>query len=139
MAGNRSRTYRLTLSSEGTDLFLACHCRLARIAKSFIPYGATLSVALLLISTMDTDELVAELSMPSLKQLAGNDEHYVGASTQLTPLAVAILGRIENSGQIDARPTIGKLHVAAIAVMSASEDRALARAYRQLSTAFPRN
>jgi len=136
MVGNRSRTYRLHLSSEGTDLFLACHYRLARIARSFIPYGATLSVALLLMGSVDTDELVAELTMPSLKKLVGNEEHYVGASAQLKPFAGAILERVAASDHIDARPTVAKLHVAAIAIMAASEDRALARAFQRLSGAF---
>lgn len=138
MAGNRSRTYRLRLSKEGTDLFLSCHYRLARIAKSFIPYGATLSVAMLLIGAMDIDELAGELSMPSVKRLAGNEEHFVGASAQLTNYATAILERLEASSLIANRPAVGKLHVVAIAFMAACEDHALAQAFQKLPFAFGR-
>lgn len=49
MATAKSRTYRLHLSEEGTDAFLEFHSRLARIVRRFIPYGATLTVAMLLI------------------------------------------------------------------------------------------
>ncbi|WP_235523565.1 hypothetical protein [Sphingobium sp. Leaf26] len=49
MATAKSRTYRLHLSEEGTDAFLEFHSRLARNVRRFIPYGATLTVAMLLI------------------------------------------------------------------------------------------
>lgn len=138
MTGNRSRTYRLRLSNEGTDLFLSCHYRLAKIAKRFIPYGATLSVAMLLLGAMDIDELAGELAMPSVKRLAGEEEHFVGASAQLTRYAAMILDRLEGSSLIGNRPAIGKLHVAAIAVMAACEDHVLAQAFQKLPFAFGR-
>lgn len=136
MAGHRSKTYRLQLSDEGTDLFLSCHSRLARIARNFIPYGATLSVALILADTMDAEELVAELAMPSCKRLAGKKDHYVGASAHLRPFAANILERVARSDHISVRPTIGRLYLAAIAVMAASEEQALANAYRRLPSLF---
>lgn len=107
MTGHRSRTYRLRLSEEGTDLFLAQHHRLARIARGFIPYGATLGVAVMLMEKVETDELVAELTMPSLNRLAESD-------------------------LIGVRPSVGALHNLAIMLMESSEDHELAKAWQRV-------
>ncbi len=132
MTRHRSRTYRLRLSEEGTDLFLAQHYRLARIARSFIPYGATLGVAVMLMEKVETDALVAELAMPSLKRLAGKCEHFVGATAALNGATGAILNRFEESDLIGVRPSIGALHVLAITIMESCEDSELAKAWQRM-------
>ncbi|MBJ7439930.1 MAG: hypothetical protein JHD35_13000 [Sphingopyxis sp.] len=132
MTGHRSRTYRLRLSEEGTDLFLAQHHRLARIARGFIPYGATLGVAVMLMEKVETDELVAELTMPSLKRLAGKCEHFVGATAAINDATGAIVNRLAESDLIGVRPSVGALHNLAIMLMESSEDHELAKAWQRV-------
>lgn len=139
MTGHRSRTYRLRLSEEGTDLFLAQHHRLARIARSFIPYGATLGVAVILMEKVETDALVAELAMPSLKHLAGKCEHFVGATAALNSATGAILNRLEESDLVGVRPSAGALHVLAIALMASCEDSELAKAWQRMHAGIEKN
>jgi hypothetical protein len=136
MTGHRSRTYRLRLSEEGTDLFLAQHHRLARIARSFIPYGATLGVAVMLMEKVETDALVAELAMPSLKRLVGKCEHFVGATAALNGATDSILNRLEESDLIGVRPSVGALHNLAIALMESCEEQELAKAWQRVQAAI---
>ncbi len=137
MATPKSRTYRLHLSEEGTDTFLECHCRLARIARRFIPYGATLTVAMLLIEVLDGSELSDELLAPAVKRLTGRIEHFVGASPHLAQKAAKMLEYVEISPDGGPAITTARLFTAAIAHMSASEDSEIARAYRRIGTALP--
>lgn len=139
MTGHRSRTYRLRLSEEGTDLFLAQHHRLARMARSFIPYGATLGVAVMLMEKVETHALVAELAMPSLKRLAGKCEHFVGATAALNSATGAILNRLEGSDLISVRPSAGTLHNLAIALMESCEDSELAKAWQRMQAGIEKN
>ena len=132
MTGHRSRTYRLRLSQEGTDLFLAQHHRLARITRSFIPYGATLGVAVMLMEKVETDALVAELTMPSLKRLAGKCEHFVGATAALNGATDSILSRLAESDLIGVRLSVGALHNLAIMLMESCEDHELAKAWQRV-------
>ncbi len=139
MATTKSRTYRLHLSEEGTDSFLECHSRLARIARRFIPYGATLTVAMLLIEALDGSELSDELCAPAVNRLTGRIEHFVGASPNLARAAAKMLEQVESSPGGGPAITTARLFTAAIALMSASEDSEIARAYRRIGTAFPPN
>ena len=132
MTGHRSRTYRLRLSEEGTYLFLAQHHRLALIARSFIPYGATLGVAVMLMEKLETEELVAELAMPALKRFAGKCEHFVGATTALNSALGSILDRLEGSDLIGVRPSAATLQNLAIKFMASCEDDELAGAWRRM-------
>jgi hypothetical protein len=136
MATAKSRTYRLHLSDEGTDAFLECHLRLARIARRFIPYGATLTVAVLLVEALDCPELSDELSAPRVNRLSGRIEHFVGASPNLAHAAARMLEQVEISLSGGPALTAARLFTAAIALMSASEDSEIARAYRSIGTAF---
>lgn len=136
MATPRSRTYRLHLSEEGTDAFLKCHLRLARIARRFIPYGATLTVAMLLIEALDGSELVDELCAPAVDRLTGRIEHFVGASPNLAQAAARMLDCADFSPGGGPAITTARLFTTAIALMCASEDSEIARAYRRIGTAF---
>jgi hypothetical protein len=136
MATPKSRTYRLHLSEEGTDAFLECHSRLARIARRFIPYGATLTVAMLLIEALDGPELCDELSAPAVIRLTGRIEHFVGASPDLAHAAARMIEHLAASGDSGSAVSITRLYTTAIALMSASEDSEIARAYRRMETAF---
>lgn len=134
MATPRSRTYRLHLSEEGTERFLECHYRLARISRRFIPYGVTLTVAMLLIEALDGAELSDEISAPAVNRLTGRFEHFVGASPSLARAAAKMLDQVEVSPDGGPAITVARLLVTAIALMSASEDSEIARAYRRIGT-----
>lgn len=136
MATPKSRTYRLHLSEEGTDIFLECHHRLARISRRFIPYGLTLTVAMLLIEALDGAELSDEVHAPAVNRLAGRIEHYVGASPSLAQAAAKMLDQVEASPDGGPAMTVARLLVTAIALMSASEDSEIARAYRRIGNGF---
>lgn len=135
VATPKSRTYRLHLSEEGTDMFLACHYRLARIARRFIPYGTTLTVAMTLTQALDGQELSDELSAQAVRRMSGRIEHFVGASPRLAEAAADMINRVEISH--DGGPiSVARLLLTAIAVMSACEDNEIARAYRGIGKAF---
>ena len=136
MAMPKSRTYRLRLSEEGTDAFLTCHYRLARVVRRFTPYGATLTVAMLLAQELDGAELSAELSAPAVERLAGHIEHFVGASPDLREAAANMLGHVESAAHGGSRATMVRLFATAIALMCACDDREIARAYGRIGNAF---
>jgi hypothetical protein len=100
MVAQRSRSYRMRLSPAGTNMFLCCHCRLAHLIGSFIPYGSTLFVAVLLAKAGDPSELLAELGGTSIARFAGEAEHFVGASRTLAELVEQICERLLTSGGI---------------------------------------
>ena len=129
MAKGSSRSYRLRLSAEGTDLFLACHYRLARLTRCFIAYGATLSVAMRLLEQLDDEELIAELMTPKLPALGGNAEYFVGASPTLAQVAASVLERVDRSGSFAVPPPVHAIYVAALTLMASSEDPLLLQAY----------
>lgn len=129
MAKGRSRSYRLRLSGEGTDLFLGCHCRLARLTRSFVAYGATLAVAMSLLERLDDDEIVAELMMPDLPRLSGAAEYFVGAPPALAKLVVSIQERLDQTASFAVLPPVNIIYVAALALMSSSEDMSIMQAH----------
>ncbi|UXC92981.1 MULTISPECIES: hypothetical protein [Sphingobium] len=132
MTERQSRTYKLSLSPEGTDLFLVCHARLAKLANSLISYGSTLYVAILIAEASDASEIAAELELPHLRRLIGKREHFVGASDRLQRIAGKISDRLERSDHLGDRPTKNALYAACIALMASSEDKTLKAAYRRM-------
>lgn len=133
MTERQSRSYRLCLSPEGTDLFLVCHGRLAQLANSLNSYGTTLFVAVLIAETSHASEIVAELEMPRLRRLMGQKEHFVGASVRLGRVAVAIAERVGRSDSLSDKPKMNALYTACIALMAASEDKILKAAYSRMN------
>lgn len=132
MTARTSRTYRLRLSREGTGLFIGCHARLARLAESFVPYGATLFVAVLVTDDLETSDIAAELALPAVKRLAGELEHFVGASVRLSDVVGRIADRLQQSGLLEGRLQVGRLYIVGMMVMAASEDWTLVKAYRRM-------
>lgn len=132
MSMRRSRTYRMQLSQAGMELFLSCHFRLARLTSSLLPYGTTLFVAILLADTLDTSEIKAEMTAPSVNRLKGNSQHFVGTSKVLAQISAAIIDRMKGAEIMPYRTKIAHLYVASLAIMAASEDDALATAYRRM-------
>ena len=133
MTIRRSRTYRIGLSQEGTDLFLTCHCRLAHLTGLFIPYGATLFVAVLLAEVADLSELAAQLGDRTLSRLSGRGEYFVGASAALPDIVTTVSERVESIDTFAKRPAAGHVHLASLALMATCDDDALADAYKRMT------
>ena len=133
MTERQSRTYRLCLSPEGTDLFLVCHGRLARLVNNLNSYGTTLFVAILIAEASDPSEIVAELELPRLRRLIGQKEHFVGASARLGRIAGTIAERVGRSDSLSDKPKLNVLYAACIALMAVSEDKALKAAYGRIN------
>lgn len=133
MARKGSRTYKLRLSTQGVDLFLACHCRLARLAREFIPYGATLSVAVALLDRLDANDIAAELETVSCDRLAGNLVRFVGCSAALTGIMQRVTERLAASDQLDHSPAIGKLYIVGLVAFGSVDDNELMDVYRDAS------
>jgi hypothetical protein len=133
MAVRRSRTYRIRLSQEGTKLFLACHCRLAHLTGVFIPYGATLFVAVLLAEAGETSDIADELNARMLARLSGNQEHFVGASASLADIVTKVGDRVAQADAIAERPPVAHIHLASLAIMASCEDYALTKAYQRMT------
>ncbi|MEA3388566.1 MAG: hypothetical protein U9R64_04700 [Pseudomonadota bacterium] len=133
MAARRSRTYRLRLSGEGTERFLGCHHRLARLTGSLIPYGATLFVAMLLTAGSDTAEIAAEVTLAAGQRSRTDKEHFVGASDQLSAIEAEIGQLVEQTDMVSARPPQAVMFMAGIAIMAASEDKAIMAAFDRMT------
>lgn len=133
MAARRSRTYRLRLSGEGTERFLGCHHRLARLTGSLIPYGATLFVAMLLTAGSDTAEIAAEVSLAAAQRSRSDKEHFVGASDRLSAIETQIGQLVEQTDMVSGRPSQAAMFIAGIAIMAASEDKAIMAAFDRMT------
>ena len=130
-----SRTYKLQLSEQGVDQFLACHCRLARITREFIPYGTTLHVAISILDRCDPSEIVAELESPLCGQLGGPSYRFVGTTSRLAEVVNRVGRRLVESGECGAGVATWRLYNVALIMFLTSEDRELQIAY-QIATAL---
>ncbi|RJG53162.1 hypothetical protein D0Z70_17230 [Sphingobium terrigena] len=133
-----SRTYKLRLSDQGIDLFLACHYRLAQVLRDFIPYGATFSVAVALLERMDPDDIAAELETRSCLQCTGDKTCFVGSSAELAEIMQLVCERLVASDRFAQSPPVGKLYVVGLASFRTAEDKDLAQAYRRIAGQRPR-
>jgi hypothetical protein len=132
MARSGSRTYKLRLSDQGVDLFLACHYRLARLVRDFIPYGTTLSVAVALLDRLGPDDIAAELATRTCHQLIGDMVRFVGCSNELATIMKGVTTRLEASEQFACRPPIGRLYIVGLVSFGMVEDAELNAAYRRI-------
>jgi hypothetical protein len=127
-----SRTYKLRLSDQGVDLFLACHHRLAQLVREFIPYGTTLSVAVLLLERLDADEVAAEFGTSACQASAGDQVRFVGCSTELADVMARVCERLTASDRFGQSPPIGRLYLVGLATLRAAEDKELREAYHSV-------
>ncbi|CAN5503972.1 hypothetical protein BH10PSE12_BH10PSE12_08590 [soil metagenome] len=127
-----SRTYKLLLSNQGVALFLGCHCRLAHLVRDFIPYGATLAVALAFLATLDPCDIAAEFETQKFARSCGKQVHFVGASARLVDAMAEIRKKLRDSAEFATPPSVGKLYVVSLILLESAEDRQLLDAYFQL-------
>lgn len=137
MARKGSRTYKLRLSPHGVDLFLACHYRLARLAREFIPYGMTLTVAVALLDRLGANDFAAELETVACDRLAGDLVRFVGCSTGLAEVVQRICERLAASDQLGHSPAIGRLYIVGLVAFGLAEDDELMAAYRSAVSRKP--
>lgn len=138
MARKASRTYKLKLSSRGVDVFLSCHCRLARLAGEFIPYGLTLYVAMQLLARCDPCDIIAELETLACAALAGNIVRFVGTSHTLSTLTDQVSARLTVGEACATAPEVWKLYNVALLLFQMAEDEEVQRAYHVAAQATAR-
>jgi hypothetical protein len=127
-----SRTYKLRLSNQGITLFLDCHCRLMHLARDFIPYGATLAVAVDLLANQEGHEVAGELVMHRCLNVAGDNVRFVGASAELMRLAQIICDKLLESGELAVAPRVGAIYAAALSSMVGAEDGQIQAAFDRI-------
>ncbi len=135
----KSRTHRLGLSNKGVDAFLACHHRLACLTRSFIPYGATLYVALLIAETLDAEAIVEQLDRPRTLDYAGPKRHCVGTPAIFSDLVLRLIDRVVASDFHWKKPRSGEIYLACLNIMIEAEDAELSKAYQRMQAQVGRN
>lgn len=133
MAGQRSRAYKLQLSSEGVQLFLRCHYRLCRVASDFLTYGTTLFVAVSIFERIDTDEAASLFLETEQAHLGGGIIQYVGTSPVLADIVGNIAEKMSASGSVHPAPRVWKIFNASLTHMDELNDQQLARAFHALA------
>lgn len=128
----KSRTYKLMLSRDGVQHYLACHCRLARLVCDFIPYGQTLGVVVTVLETLAPWDIAAEFDTQRFVRSCGTTPHFVGSSAELAARMSAVRSRLCESSEFSSQPTVRALYVAGLLAFESTDDDQLLRAYSQL-------
>lgn len=126
----------MRLSIRGVELFLECHCRLARLVHEFIPYGVTLYVAIALLERIDISILVDELTCGEWTVFAGELVHFVGTSPALSAATDRIAERLAASDLVYPLPQTWKLYIVALQCFRAAEDDEILHAHDQVLNAL---
>ncbi len=126
----RARTYKLRLATDGIDLFYACHARVGRQARRFIPYGATLFTALSILAAREDEDIGDMLQSPETARLAGGYSCFVGYSSELSDLAARTLERIRQSQEIGEAVTVSRLYLVALRFLAEAEPPEIMAALR---------
>lgn len=128
----KSRSYKLMLSRDGVQLYLSCHCRLARLACEFIPYGQTLGVAVAVLDRLAPWDIAAEFETQRFARSCGNTPHFVGSTSQIGERVAAIRARLCGSAEFSSDPTVRDLYIAGLLGFESTDDNQLLKAYSQL-------
>ena len=127
--GRARRSFKLRLSPAGLDILIDSHCHLIRATRSLIAWGTTLHVAIEYLSTLPTRDIVDQLRGQQVSRLGGDDEHHVGASTQLWEMATSITERIQKDVPDARQPTLGTIYIVALLQVTKADRNALLRAF----------
>ena len=104
-----TRAFKLKVSPVGFDLLVDCHCRLARVTRTLLPYGTTLHVALHHVAAQSSAKFLVDLTDFPAHGLAAPDEH--PADPAAGPLVVAG-GGVGGLGLLDQlTQRVGRLRV----------------------------
>lgn len=132
-----TRTYKLRLSDQGIALFIEQHSRLARLLCEFIPYGATLAVAVTLLDAHEPCEIASELASSKSQQGLGENIRFVGCSLEVAELTRRISERLLNAGEAASSPKMVAIYAAALTNMKGADDREVLRAHRRIARPHP--
>lgn len=128
----KTKTYRVRLSDLGCEAFLACHHKLGRVSHSFVPYGHTQFVALLLADAEDAEALTDVLDHSRTASFAGPKHYHVGMADICEDVVYRMIRKLERSRTCFRTPTAGNLYVASIAFMLDASDQEVHAAYKQM-------
>lgn len=129
-----TRSFKLRLSPAGMDLLIDCHCHLIRATRCLIPWGTTLHVAVVHLSTIATSEIDILLDSLSDVTLSGQEEHHVGAPHNLAWLAAAISARLDHVGNRPAPPSLGTIYLLAFHCLLAADTAHLLQLYERMKS-----
>lgn len=126
-----TRSFKLRLSPAGMDLLIDCHCHLIRATRSLIPWGTTLHVAVIHLSTLSPADMMAQLDPKRIAGLLGDEEHHVGAPHQLVQIASSIATRV---GKAPGRVTLslGAVYLVALLHLRAADPAKLFALYMRV-------
>lgn len=129
-----SRTYKLMLSDDGIDLYLACHHRLSCLLRDFIPYGVTLAVAVSFLDRLDACDIAAELERRKFVRCLGTRPRFVGSSGQLANRVGQLRTKLKESNEFAKLPSVAMLYIVALLSLESAEDEQLIEAYHRTTT-----
>lgn len=132
-----SRTYKLRLSEQGIALFIEQHSRLARLLCEFIPYGATLAVAIALLEAHEPCEIASELASSQCQQGLGENIRFVGCSPEVAEVTKRISERLLNAGEAASLPKVMAIYAAALTTMKGADDGEVLRAHSRIARPQP--
>lgn len=132
-----SRTYELRLSDQGIDLFLACHCRLTRLSRLFLPYGATLSVVVAVLERLSAAEIAAEFEAQRCQRAAGSTGRFVGAPSSLATHISEMAAKLSDSPEFGSPPRAAPLYLVGLCAFSTLDDAQLLAVFQQMMERQP--
>ncbi len=134
MATKGSRTYKLCLSDAGFDHLLDCHRRVGLVARSLLPFGATVFVGLTIADDLAPTVLAAMLDTPACQSLVGREVRFVGFTSHLAEITERLRKRVLLEAASPKAPKINRLYVAGLSCLGSADEEAIGRAYAQLRT-----
>lgn len=139
MTNQRSRAYKLQLSNDGIHLFLRCHGRLCRTVSDFLPYGATLYIAVALLDGGCPDEEIPAVYLdPDLAHYGGRIIRYVGTAPTLSSIVSGICDRMICVEPIHPSPQTWKIFLMALVYMEQADEQDILRCFRTNAAALGR-
>lgn len=128
-----TRSFKLRLSPAGMDLLIDCHCHLIRATRSLIPWGTTLYVGVIHLSTAAPDAVRAMFDPGRLAGLFGEEQHHVGAPHHLVQVASSIASRIGDDTN-GVMPSLGAVYLVALDHLLAADPAILRSLYQHIKS-----
>jgi hypothetical protein len=129
----KSRAYRVRLSTKGVEAYLACNYRLGKLTHSFVPYGTTLFVALLLADELETFALAKMVDHPTARNLRGTVYYNVGMAPISHSYVYKLIDKLRICEIYRLRPPLPtEIYVGSILTMMGAEDLAIQEAYERM-------
>ncbi|MDJ0277711.1 hypothetical protein QLH51_12975 [Sphingomonas sp. 2R-10] len=137
MDARGSRTYKLCLSDAGFDHLLDCHRRVGLVARSLLPFGATVFVGLTIADDLAPTVLAAMLDAPACQSLVGREVRFVGFTGHLADITERLRERVLLEAASRKAPKINRLYAAGLSCLGSASEEAIGGAYRRLRAIRP--